>query len=143
MPRANIKGRGKPFQKGADPRRNAKGRPKNEQTWAPNLREVLALSPKELAALYPVLKPMFVNANAAGLTMPSIKAICARIVAALLFEPDARLAAFVADRVDGKMPLPVDVTWQQKMVEAGLDPAEEFERIAHDWAKKLAERRDS
>jgi hypothetical protein len=140
MPRAQIKGRGKPFKKGADPRRNVLGRPRTEESWAPNLREALSLSPKELAAIYPVLKPMLQSANAATITVPSIKAICARIVAALLFEPTASLATFVADRVDGKVPLPVDVsmTWRQELERLGYDPDEFKSRAVEQFAALVA-----
>jgi hypothetical protein len=104
------------------------------------LRDVLSLSPKELATIYPVLKPMLQTANAANITVPSIKAICARIVAALLYEPTASLATFVADRIDGKVPLPVDVsmTWREELERLGYDPDELKSEAVEQFAALVA-----
>ena len=58
-----------------------------------------------------------------------------RVYSALLFEPSGSLLEKVMDRMEGKMPIPID--WRGELTRIGASPAEIFEEMVRSAAAKL------
>ena len=105
---------------------NPNGRPRDGEswasvlTWASNLtgEEAAKIVPQELARFFRPLK---------GLQLK--QAIVLRIMAALLFDPSSALFNAVLDRIEGKVPQPVDMNWRAEAIQNGYDPERLFTRL--------------
>lgn len=107
---------------------NPKGRPREGQSWATVLTWASNLTGAEAAEIAPAeMRREF--RKLAGLQLK--QAISLRIMAALLFDPDARLFNAVMDRVEGKVPQALDVSadWHIVLEKHGIDANLLFEQL--------------
>ncbi len=120
-----AKVRGRPFTGKDDPRNNLKGAPKRGMSWKEIYDWALSLNAEEIAA---ILEASGSNdLSRAFRQMPKgveLKALVAtRVIAALMFEPDARLLNAVQDRNEGKVTQPVtEMPWREYVKQQGYDP---------------------
>lgn len=98
---AKRRGKGKPFQKGVDPRRGSNGgRPKNEQSISHWISEYGNLTPKELAGLCVQYATDLKKVKG---DMSMFAHIALRALMGQINEPSPGLFALILDRTEGKV----------------------------------------
>lgn len=102
-----AKPRGKPFQPGTDERRNAGGRPLNEQSITYWLREFGKLSPSQVADLFDTYAKELRKVKG---DMSLFAHIAIRALMAQINEPSPGLLAQILDRTEGKVKDQVEVS---------------------------------
>lgn len=120
--------RGKPFT-GKDDPRNGHGAPKRGLSWKEIIKEVGDLTPQEADEYCHVIAQK-IKSLGEGVTLK--QAVVLRVFTALLFEPDARLLAIIMDRDEGKVTLPVELSWREKLQEVGIDPDDAVQQV-REW----------
>jgi hypothetical protein len=108
---------------------NPTGAPKRGQSWREIVKEVGNLTPAE-ADEYCHLIAQKIKSLGDGVTLK--QAVILRVFTALLFEPDARLLAVIMDRDEGKVAQPIELSWREKLQEAGLDPDDAVQQV-REW----------
>lgn len=106
---------------------NPAGRPRDGESWATVLTWAANLTGEEAAQIAPTELRQFFR-PLRGLQLK--QAISLRVMAALLFEPQASLFNAVMERVEGKVTQPIDVNWREEAKEAGYDPDELVRQFA-------------
>jgi len=96
--------RGKPFQKGGDPRINAGGRPKNEQSITYWLHEFGNLTPAQLAEQCAQYAAELKKVKG---DMPMFAHIAIRALMGQINEPSPGLFALILERTEGKVAQPI------------------------------------
>ncbi|MCJ7830936.1 MAG: hypothetical protein MUP86_00210 [Dehalococcoidia bacterium] len=136
----------KPWPKGVSG--NPKGRPPLGKSWAETIRQVGEMTPADAA------KKCFAIAGqmqSLGDKLTLREAVVMRVFSQLLFEPQGGLFNAVMDRVEGKVPQPVDMTmtWRDELRRLGYDPdaiqseaVRQFASIVASHSAGVAESRD-
>lgn len=109
------RGRGKPFQKGDDPRRNIAGRPALGESWREIFDKAGKLTKRQLLDLYPVYGKRLVGLPE-DVSLRDAVALSAMVT--LACEPSPGLLSAIMERVDGKVVQPVvfeNMTDEQKL----------------------------
>lgn len=109
------RGRGKPFQKGDDPRRNLAGRPSLGESWREIFDHAGKLTKRQLIDLYPVYGKRLVGLPE-DVSLRDAVALSALV--ALACEPSPGLLSAIMERVDGKVSQPFtfeNMTDEQKL----------------------------
>lgn len=112
------------------------GRPKSEHTWGAIFAEIGNLTGAAAAKKFPVIAQQLASA---GNTVTLKEAVAMRVYAALIFEPSGSLLEKVMDRMEGKLPFPMDVNWRQEAEKMGVPASEVFQAMVGEFAKRLAD----
>ena len=107
--------RGKPFQKGDDPRRNLAGRPPLGESWREIFDRAGKLTRQELMDLYPVFGKRLLGLPA---DVPLRDAVALTALVTLACEPSPGLLTAIMERTDGKVAQPItfeSMTDEQKI----------------------------
>lgn len=108
---------------------NPKGAPKRGMSFKEAYEWALSLNAEDIAAILEAggrndLSNAF-RQMPKGVELKSLMA--ARVVAAVMFDPQPGLVNHISDRTDGKVVQPFE--WQEKVKDAGLDPFEIVEQV--------------
>ena len=110
-----AKPRGKPWPKGVSG--NPAGAPKRGESWQEIIKRIGELTPGEAAQRSLELSKQLLSIGD-GVTLK--EAVVLRVYGALLFDPQASLLNSMMDRAEGKITQPMDMTWRERAVEAGM-----------------------
>ncbi len=89
------------------------GRPKSDKTWGAIFREVGHMTPLALAKKIAAYGPQLAGL---GDKMTVQEAVVARVYAALLFEPSGSLLDKVMERMEGKVPQPLQLSGDKPLL---------------------------
>src|SRR3970282_2303664 len=65
------------------------------------------------------------------------EAVAMRVYSALLFEPSGRLLEKVMDRMEGRLPIPMNIDWRGEVERMGGSPSEIFEAMVRAAMTKI------
>lgn len=112
---------------------NPKGRPKEGESWAAIIKKIGDMTGTALAEYFSTYAPQFRKIG--PVTMK--EAVVARAYLALAFEPSGSLFNALADRAEGKVTQPIDVSWRDELAKRGINASDIFERLVNDFAARL------
>jgi len=121
----------RPWKKGQSG--NPKGRAKEGESWAAIIKKIGDMTGVQLAEYFSTYAPQFRKIG--PVTMK--EAVVARAYLALAFEPSGSLFNALADRAEGKVTQPIDVSWREEMAKRGINASDIFERLINDFASRL------
>ena len=108
------------------------GRPPSDKTWGAIFAEIGSLTGNAAAKRCHSIAGQLAGIGD-GITLK--EAVAMRVYSALLFEPSGSLLEKVMDRMEGKMPIPID--WRGELSRLGASPSEIFEEMVRSAAAKL------
>ena len=110
------------------------GRPKSDQTWGAIFSQFAHMTPAAAAA-----KCHAIAGQLAGLgdKITLQEAIVIRVYSALLFEPSGSLLDKVMARMDGLLPIPMNISWREEAEKRGLPASEVFEKMVQAAVNEL------
>ena len=110
------------------------GRPKSENTWGAIFAEIGNLTGNAAAK-----RCHSIAGQLAGIggDVTLKEAVAMRVFSALLFEPSGSLLEKVMDRMEGKLPIPMNIDWHGEVERLGGSPSEVFEAMVRAAAAKL------
>jgi len=131
---AKQKPRGKPFQKGGDPRINLAGAPKRGDSWAETIKAIGEMDGPSIAALWDTQHKEFVKLPS-GITMKQL--VVMTVYASLLREPSPGNWRELMERADGKVTIPIE-TWQDRVIALLREKKVTVEQVANEFGADVA-----
>jgi hypothetical protein len=112
------------------------GRPKSEHTWGAIFTEIGNLTGKAAAK-----RCHSIAGQLAGIgdAVTLKEAVAMRVYSALMFEPSGSLLEKVMDRMEGKLPFPMNVSWREEAEKLGVPASEVFEKMVSEFATRLSD----
>lgn len=112
------------------------GRPKSDHTWGAIFAEIGGLTGAAAAK-----RCHSIAGQLAGIgdAVTLKEAVALRVFSALLFEPSGSLLEKVMDRMEGKLPFPMDVSWREEAEKQGIPASEVFEKMVTEFAKRMSD----
>jgi hypothetical protein len=102
------------------------GKPKSDATWGAIFSQLGRLTPMELGKKCAAYAPGFAGL---GDKITVQEAVAIRVYAALLSEPSGSLLDKVISRVDGLLPIPMNISWREEAEKHGIPAAGVFEKM--------------
>jgi len=110
------------------------GRPKSEHTWGAIFAEIGNLTGNAAAK-----RCHSIAGQLAGIggEVTLKEAVAMRVYSALLFEPSGSLLEKVMDRMEGKLPFPMDVSWREEAEKRGIPASQVFEKMVGEFTRQM------
>jgi len=110
------------------------GRPKSDHTWGAIFAEIGNLTGKAAAK-----RCHSIAGQLAGIggEVTLKEAVAMRVYSALLFEPSGSLLEKVMDRMEGRLPIPMNIDWRGEVERMGGSPSEIFEAMVRAAMTKI------
>ena len=110
------------------------GRPKSEHTWGAIFAEIGNLTGNAAAK-----RCHSIAGQLAGIggEVTLKEAVAMRVFSALLFEPSGSLLEKVMDRMEGKLPFPMDVSWREEAEKRGIPASQVFEKMVGEFTRQM------
>ena len=110
------------------------GRPKSQHTWGAIFSEIGNLSGVAAAKRCHSIAGQLAWI---GDSVTLKEAVVMRVFSALMFEPSGSLLEKVMDRMEGKLPVPMNVSWRQEAEKLGVPASEVFERMVAEFSQQM------
>jgi hypothetical protein len=95
---------------------NPKGRPKEGESWAAIIKEISSMTPDQIIKLVGRDNDLGIAISQLPKNVMMKKLVVARVLAALMFEPNGSLWNSLMDRAEGKVGEKVDLTTGGKVI---------------------------
>ena len=112
------------------------GRPKSDKTWGAIFAEIGSLTGTAAAKRCHSIAGQLAGIGGA-ITLK--EAVAMRVYSALMFEPSGSLLEKVMDRMEGKLPFPMNVSWREEAEKRGVAASEVFEKMVSEFSRTMTD----
>src|SRR3970040_2251342 len=112
------------------------GRPKSDHTWGAIFAEIGNLTGKAAAK-----RCHSIAGQLAGIggEVTLKEAVAMRVYSALLFEPSGSLLEKVMDPMEGKLPVPMELSWREEAEKRGIPASQVFEKMVGEFTRQMSD----